>query len=176
MFTFCPILPKLFTSALLYFVLFWLCSVNFVLRHCNLLLHFCVRPNIQYLYLTSLDAICKDIPVIAGGSVTSWRRTLTSLDGDITCDSDFLWVGNDVTARCFSNGTWQVDAPCNQWHWPNPVSNNCSKLDVRYVYIIYIEQWHISFWRSGREACEIFCKQTTELQTFCRDSFVIYFF
>ena len=67
------------------------------------------------------DPLCEEAEV--GNGTMSWRSTLTSLEGDVTCNTDFMYTSVDTTLRCNDNGTWEPPiGQCLQYYWRN-VSN-----------------------------------------------------
>ena len=69
--------------------------------------------------LSLSDPTCEEAD-IAGNGTASWQSTLTSLEGDVTCDTDFMYTNVDTALRCHGNGTW--DAPigqCMQYYFRN---------------------------------------------------------
>ncbi|KAK7501753.1 hypothetical protein BaRGS_00007184 [Batillaria attramentaria] len=56
-------------------------------------------------------------PPLAGGRVAQWHHTLTSFQGDVTCDANFIYSGDDATLRCLPDGQWEMDGECKQHIW-----------------------------------------------------------
>ena len=69
-------------------------------------------------YLVTPDPVCQQTDI--GNGTLSWNSTLTSLEGDVTCDTDFMYTSVDTAVRCHDNGAW--DPPigqCLQYYWRN---------------------------------------------------------
>ena len=71
-----------------------------------------------YFHLVTSDPVCEQ-PDIGNGTI-SWNSTLMSLDGDVTCNTDFMYTNVDTTLRCNDNGTWGPPiGQCLQYYWRN---------------------------------------------------------
>ena len=68
-------------------------------------------------FVTS-DPVCEQADI--GNGTTSWNSTLTSLEGDVTCDTDFMYTSVDTAVRCHDNGAWEPPiGQCLQYYWRN---------------------------------------------------------
>ena len=70
--------------------------------------------------LSALGMMCheSDAPLVANGHVTAWRRSLTSLEGDVRCDKDYMYVGPSPRVRCVASNQWQpVGGHCARRVW-----------------------------------------------------------
>ncbi|KAL8588688.1 hypothetical protein ACOMHN_046460 [Nucella lapillus] len=76
-------------------------------------------------YLMEKVAECKpsEAPDIANAHVTKWQKTSSSLDGDVSCDEDYMLSAEDTPqVRChLSNGRWttRMQSTCKQFAWRN---------------------------------------------------------
>ena len=70
--------------------------------------------------------ICQepDSPLVANGQVTSWRRSLASLEGDVSCDADYMYVGSNPMVQCVATNKWQpADGHCARRIWTSGLVN-----------------------------------------------------
>ncbi|KAL8577850.1 hypothetical protein ACOMHN_054599 [Nucella lapillus] len=83
---------------------------------------------------------CKlsEAPDVTKAHVTNWRVTSSSLDGDVSCDEDFM-LSEDETprVRCqLDTGVWTtlMNATCKQFAWRNyTVLNPHAKVNTDYL-------------------------------------------
>ena len=71
---------------------------------------------------TAPEPICQeaDAPAVTHAAVTSWQKSMASLEGDITCHGDYLYSGDDTPqVRCLATGQWDthVTGECKQRIW-----------------------------------------------------------
>ena len=71
---------------------------------------------------TAPEPICQeaDAPAVTHAAVTSWQKSMASLEGDITCHGDYLYSGDDTPqVRCLATGQWEthVTGACKQRIW-----------------------------------------------------------
>ena len=62
-------------------------------------------------------------------SAVTWQSTLTSLVGNVKCDEDFMYSGDNSTfVRCSETGEWETEdlemGECKQRIWRNKVSKH----------------------------------------------------
>ena len=79
--------------------------------------------------LSALGMTCResDAPLVANGQVTAWRRYLRLLEGDVSCDRDFLYVGGNPRVRCVATSKWQpAGGHCARRTWTSGLVNVCS--------------------------------------------------
>ncbi|KAK7474263.1 hypothetical protein BaRGS_00034506 [Batillaria attramentaria] len=64
------------------------------------------------------------LPLTLNNPTVTWRRTLTSLEGDVTCDVDYLYDSDtNPVMRCLASGQWETenaDGNCVQRTWRQP--------------------------------------------------------
>ncbi|KAL8603269.1 hypothetical protein ACOMHN_017384 [Nucella lapillus] len=62
-------------------------------------------------------------PNVANARVTKWQVTSSSLDGDVSCDEDYVLSTEDTPrVRCqLNSGAWStlMTATCKQFAWRN---------------------------------------------------------
>ncbi|KAL8569024.1 hypothetical protein ACOMHN_048272 [Nucella lapillus] len=65
----------------------------------------------------------KEAPDVTNAHVTKWRVTPSSLDGDVSCDADYMLSAEErPQVRCWLNsGAWTtlMNATCKQFAWRN---------------------------------------------------------
>ncbi|KAL8577851.1 hypothetical protein ACOMHN_054600 [Nucella lapillus] len=80
----------------------------------------------------------KEAPDVTKAHVTKWRVTSSSLDGDVSCDEDFMLSENETPrVRCqLGTGVWTtlMNATCKQFAWRNyTVLNPHAKVNTEYL-------------------------------------------
>ncbi|KAL8607332.1 hypothetical protein ACOMHN_039482 [Nucella lapillus] len=79
-----------------------------------------VNSPVTVLNRESQDTLCDESKSLAipNGRVTSWQRSLTSVEGSVTCDADYIYVGSNPTVKCFVSNKWQPpNGTCAQRVW-----------------------------------------------------------